>query len=467
LDQCTCKNIDCLDDDTIAEFLAGELTSDGRHRVDAHLDRCGDCRQLVASLAHHAEAKSESSASSDADVPQARTSDALLRSGEEVDHFLVQRLVGRGGMGEVYLAQDTKLDRKVALKVVKPELLGSDEAVARFQREARTTARVAHPNIVTIHGVGEHRGQPYVALEYIEGKPLSALMKEARVTSAEALRIAVAIADALAHAHRHGVLHRDLKPENVVVSNDGFVRVLDFGLAKLVELDETQTLENIDAPSAVAQPSAATSAHIGTPHYMAPEQWRQEPASQATDVWALGVVMFFMLSGQRPFDGSTVGELAGSICTREPAIDTLSAAPQVRELLARCLDKRPDRRPTAKELAESLRLLHATESVAQSPRTPRRRIAIVAALALLLAGGAVIALLTNSEQSPEPSSEARTTAAPRAPAADATPRDVSSVAPSPRPAPQSPGRPQARPAPPKPAPSQRANKDMPLRTDWD
>ncbi|PID38815.1 MAG: hypothetical protein CSB49_03650 [Proteobacteria bacterium] len=158
--------------------------------------------------------------------------EALLEAGCRVDHYRVVRLLGRGGFGDVYLARDTRLGRRVALKVVHPEHLGSDEAIERFLFEARATARFAHPHIVTVFGVGEHEGMPYVALEYLEGRTLRQLLRDEPPSQAEALRVALAIAEALTEAHGANILHRDLKPENVFLPRDGRLRVLDFGLAK-------------------------------------------------------------------------------------------------------------------------------------------------------------------------------------------------------------------------------------------
>ncbi|MFH0903025.1 MAG: serine/threonine-protein kinase [Pseudomonadota bacterium] len=161
--------------------------------------------------------------------------EVVLAEGTMVDELRVVRLVGRGGMGEVYLARDTKLGRKVALKLIRPRTLGSGDAVARFMREAQLTASFSHPNIVTVYRVGEHEGRPYLALEFLEGQNLRQRLQEERPGVREAVRIGLAIAQALAEAHRHRVLHRDLKPENVLLAKDGGVRVLDLGLAKALE----------------------------------------------------------------------------------------------------------------------------------------------------------------------------------------------------------------------------------------
>jgi serine/threonine protein kinase len=224
-----------------------------------------------------------------------------------VDHFKVMRLLGRGGMAEVYLARDTKLGRKVALKMVRPQDLGSQQALKRFLLEGRATAKFNHPHIVSIYFVGEHHGIPYVALEYLEGQNLRARCSEQRPSLMESLRTGAAVAEALAEAHRHGVLHRDLKPENILVPNDGRVRVLDFGLAKMVgpagrteqtaagagAADRTKTEILLDVDEA--------GTFCGSPPYMAPEQWRGKECTPATDLWALGVVMFELVSGVRPY----------------------------------------------------------------------------------------------------------------------------------------------------------------------
>lgn len=203
---------------------------------------------------------------------------AGLAPGSMVDHFKVLRLLGRGGMGTVYLCRDTVLGRKVALKVIRPEALGNQEARKRFMLEAQLTARLAHPHIVTLFGVGEHEGTPWVALEYLDGVTLKQRLLEERPGFRESLRIALPIAEALEAAHERGVLHRDLKPNNVLLARDGRPRVLDFGLAKLVStereasdlLARTGEIER-DAQEEL-EDSRDTYVH-GTPRYMSPEQW--------------------------------------------------------------------------------------------------------------------------------------------------------------------------------------------------
>jgi len=331
-----------------------------------------------------------------------------------IDHFKVMRLLGQGGMGEVYLARDTKLGRKVALKVVRSESL-APRTHQRFLHEARMTARFNHPHIVTIHAVGEFDGRPYVALEYLEGQTLRDRMVERRLSLQEAMRIGVAVAEALVEAHRNSVLHRDLKPANVIIAQDGGVRVLDFGLARMVTPDPGGDVEA--PPSVTAAPSFTAEEGGGTPYYMAPEQWRCETSSAATDVWALGVILFELCALRHPFvrrSGDALGstlrdsEAAPSTmsdsdpatqlqsvaaptdpadegwnevkrcwlntCAPEPAplLDSLvQAPPQLSELVARCLEKEPALRPQAAEVVSVLsELVHGerpSDTEADSP----------------------------------------------------------------------------------------------------
>lgn len=277
-----------------------------------------------------------------------------LQPDDMVDHFRVKRLIGRGGMGAVYVAQDTKLGRDVALKVVQAEVLGSDDAVERFIYEAQTTAKLNHPHIVTIYAVGEHAGQPYVALELVEGSSLDEQLDGALPPLREAVSIALTITEAVAVAHEHGVLHRDLKPANVVVPPDGRLRVLDFGLAKrMVDIEGPRS----QAFDGKVEPKV-TYAGAGTPAYMAPEQWVGETSSRGTDVWAIGMVLFELCTGRLPYEQELSLELAQKVCGSEPAprLDDSADVPvALADVVARCLEKLPDDRPSAQEVSEQLR----------------------------------------------------------------------------------------------------------------
>ena len=289
----------------------------------------------------------------------------LFEPGEQVDNFKVVRSIGRGGMGEVFLARDTQLGRKVALKVVRPERFGSEQAVERFLFEARTTARFNHPHIVTIYAVGEHGGKPYVALEYLQGQSLRQRMRTERLGVREAMRLALAVAEALTEAHDHGVLHRDLKPDNVLIPEDGRPRVVDFGLAKVVDSAPRATAADDTIDPASPPPAEFESDHKGprgTPAYMAPEQWLEEEITGATDIWALGTMLYELLARCRPYEPfeTSYAELCMRVIhpTPVPPMELDREVPDgLLQLITDCLHKSPTSRPTAAEVRMELRQL--------------------------------------------------------------------------------------------------------------
>ena len=290
---------------------------------------------------------------------------ALFDQGQLVDHFQVMRLLGRGGMGEVYLARDTRLGRKVALKVIHPDAIVSPEAVESFQLEAQAMARFSHPNIVTLYGVGEHLGSPYLALEYLDGENLRQRMREEHPGVRESLRIGLAIAEALSEAHANGILHRDLKPENILLPRDGRLRVVDFGLVKFVSRE------------AERDPARPASRKLrGSPPYMAPEQWMGQESTGATDIWALGTILYELVTGSRPYPGSSAADLEPQVCGpgSVPRIEVTHEAPaDLLDLIYRCLDKDPAARPPGTQVAETLeRLLLRDRSRRSEEQSPFR-----------------------------------------------------------------------------------------------
>lgn len=271
-----------------------------------------------------------------------------LQRGEPVGDFRVERFLGRGGMGEVFLARDAVLGRKVVLKLVHAKLVRSEAARSRLLQEARTTAKFSHPHIVSIYAAGEHRGVPYVALEYVDGQSLAERLRERVPSQREALRATLAVAEALHEAHSHGVLHRDIKPANVVVGKDGRLRVLDFGLA--------QQLGSV---------GAGESPGGGTPGYMAPEQWRDEDATSAVDIWAAGVMLYELLGGKLPYDDMSVLRIRTAVCSDEAAPrirDVAEVADDLDALVASCLSKDPTARPSASGLRDALQGLLGSET---------------------------------------------------------------------------------------------------------
>ncbi len=277
-------------------------------------------------------------------------------------------------MGEVYLARDTQLGRRAALKVVRPERLGSHRTIVDFLNEARLTAKFNHPNIITIHAVGQHGGWPYVALEYLDGHDLKDRLAERRLSLQEALRIAISITSALTEAHRHGVLHLDLKPANVFIPADGRVRVMDFGLAKTIQPTGPPLPKGSDAVVSATRQQAAAGEAWGTPNYTAPEQWMRRPPSAATDLWALGIMLFELCTNRVPYEQKVLVEKGRAICSSNPAprVDEQANVPaELVQLIARCLEKDPGKRPTAEEAREILDDLlehrHERLSIEESP----------------------------------------------------------------------------------------------------
>ena len=229
--------------------------------------------------------------------------------GQTLSHFKITAKLGEGGMGAVYAAEDSKLGRQVAIKVLPHELADDPERLARFQREARAVAALNHPNIVVLHSVEEVDGTHFLTMELVDGAPLSELIPPEGLPLNTILDHAIALADAVAAAHDRGITHRDLKPANVMVNSEGRIKVLDFGLAKLAEStpddgDETQ-MQTASMPDLLAEPLTGEGRIVGTVAYMAPEQAEGKPVDSRTDVFAFGVLLYQMTTGKRPFLGDT------------------------------------------------------------------------------------------------------------------------------------------------------------------
>jgi TolB-like protein len=302
--------------------------------------------------------------------------------GQQLGHYRILEKIGAGGMGEVYRAHDEQLDRDVALKVLPAHTLTDETARARLLREARAAAALNHPHICTIHEVGEAGGQAYIAMELVEGKPLSALVPGQGLPVETVLRFGSQIADALAHAHERRIVHRDLKSANVVITPEGRAKVLDFGLAKRISGEE---LAEVTTRSQASLTQAG--ALIGTVPYMAPEQLRGQPADARSDVWALGVMLYEMVAGARPFQGQTSFELSSAILNQVPPPLSPAVPTQLGAVIERCLAKEPGQR--YQQGSEVRAALEAVQSGAAIPAWPtwkyalsrRRWLALAAALA--------------------------------------------------------------------------------------
>jgi serine/threonine protein kinase len=284
--------------------------------------------------------------------------------GARIGPYEIVAPLGAGGMGEVYRARDTKLNREVALKVL-PDIFASDQdRIARFQREAELLATLNHPNIAAIFGLEDSNGTRALAMELVDGETLADRIAQGPVPIVEALPLARQLGDALDYAHEHGVLHRDLKPANIKVTPDGQVKVLDFGLAKALSTVTSGAPGSSAHDFATITSPALTQAGVlmGTASYMSPEQSRGKPADKRADIWAFGCVLFEMLSGRRPFDGDTVADVLAAIVTREPDFSSLpeTTPPRVRELIRRCLHK--DRRDRLRDIGDARLELDASLS---------------------------------------------------------------------------------------------------------
>ena len=270
---------------------------------------------------------------------------AEVAPGTRLGSYEITQKLGEGGMGEVYRATDTRLKRDVAIKVLPEPLAHDPDRVARFQREAELLASLNHPNIAAIYGLEHADGVVGIVLELVEGDTLADVVARGPLPLIDALPIAHQIAEALEAAHDKGVVHRDLKPANIKIAPDGRVKVLDFGLAKMLESDPKSSAMSMSPTLSVHATYAGVI--LGTAAYMSPEQARGKPVDRRTDVWAFGCVLFEMLTGKHAFEpGETVSDAIASVLTREPDLTTLPAGtpPPIRRLLRRCLQKDPQKR---------------------------------------------------------------------------------------------------------------------------
>jgi serine/threonine protein kinase len=309
-------------------------------------------------------------------------------AGTRIGTYVIESTLGSGGMGVVYRAHDTRLERTVAIKFLSP--VSSEVDIRRLHDEARAASALNHPHICTVHEFGTVEGQPFIVMEHVEGRRLSDVVSAGPLPLDLVYRYGVQMSDALSHAHEKRVVHGDLKPPNVIITSDGRAKVLDFGLAKRgvydTPLDVTRTIPLAEDPGVIA----------GTLTHMAPELLRGGKADARSDIWALGVVLYEMATGRLPFDGATSYGLVGAIAQDRPASFPPRVPPALRSIIVRCLEKEPGQRyQRASEIRAALELLQAgdvttaaTDSVGASRHDSRKRFAL-AALALIVAGVAI------------------------------------------------------------------------------
>ncbi len=319
--------------------------------------------------------------------------------GQTLGHYRIEAQLGAGGMGVVYRAHDTTLERSVAVKVLGERMLGEPTARARFLREARTASALNHRHVCTIHEVGEDSGQAYIVMEYVEGRPLSEGLAAGLLPDA-VVRYGIQIADALAHAHDRGIVHRDLKTHNVIVTPEGQAKVLDFGLAKRLPTEEQG-----EEPTRAADSLTEAGQIVGTLHYLSPEVLRGRAADTRTDVWALGVLLYELATGDRPFRGQTKFEVTSAILEQPPRPLPESVPAGLRSVIERCLAKEPgERYQRGSEVRAVLEAIQSGSFTAEpDPRSRtgwRRWLLWGAAAAAVLALGLVVTrFFTGSTQS--------------------------------------------------------------------
>jgi Tol biopolymer transport system component len=330
--------------------------------------------------------------------------------GTTLSHFRLTEKLGAGGMGEVYRGEDTRLGRSVAVKVLPEAFVAEPERLARFEREARLLASLSHPNIAGLHDVGEDHGTHFLVMELAPGETLAARLARGRLPLEEALAVAGQVAEAVAAAHDHGIVHRDLKPGNVMVTADGAVKVLDFGLARAIAPEPLSgSGPDLSQSPTLAHTGTLAGALLGTAAYMSPEQARGRTVDRRTDVWAFGCVLFEMLAGRSPFGGETVAETLAAVLRGEPDWSALPAGtpPGVVSVLRRCLEKDPRRR--LHDVSDARLLLE--EAGEQGPeagptallaRGPRWREALAWGLAAVGLASALVLVWRVSRPAPVP-----------------------------------------------------------------
>jgi serine/threonine protein kinase len=359
----------------IKELFHSALERTAEERPAFLAEACGDDTALLAKVEALVAADGQPGSFMDAPA-YAVAAETLTQSstaalvGQRIGHYQVLALLGSGGMGDVYLARDTRLGRKVALKLL-PDYLTDDEGrIRRFRQEARAASALNHPNVLTIYEIEQADGRYFISTEFVEGETLRQHLKGGSLGACEALGVALQIAAALSHAHQAGIIHRDIKPENVMLDAEGRVKVLDFGLAKY-----TQPLSDVAADDANTKSVQTVPGMLmGTTAYMSPEQVRGLAVDARTDVWSLGVVLYEMLAGRKPFGGQTSSDVLVAVLEHEPEPlpgEDADVPDELRRIVGKALRKdREKRYQTSRDLAldlESLRRELDAGGVATKP----------------------------------------------------------------------------------------------------
>jgi serine/threonine protein kinase len=382
---------------------ACEGDAEVRREVDSLLSFDGQAERFIETPAMEIAARALASGQSSASPPD---------SIKNIGPYQLVSQIGQGGSGDVYLAIDTRLDRKVALKLMSDDFAGDRDRISRFRQEARTTSTLSHPNIVTIFEIGEVDNRHYIATEYVEGETLRARLGAHVLELKETLSIVTQLIDALGAAHEAGIIHRDIKPENIIIRKDGLVKVLDFGIAKLTSPGANAHADHL---------TTRTGMVMGTAAYMSPEQARGQKVDHRTDIFSVGVLLYEILSGRKPFEGETWSDVMAAVLVKDaPRLD--SAAPQVspalRRIVERCLEKTPEKRfQSAGDLGFALREFASssatqqvkaaeTASLQAPPRRTNSQIVVAIVVLVLLGGAALLSWQPWAKQAPKPAAQA-------------------------------------------------------------
>src|SRR5689334_12847603 len=335
-----------------------------------------------------------------------------LTPGSRLGPYEILAQIGAGGMGEVYRAKDARLGRDVAIKVLPASFSEDTDRLRRFEQEAKAAGVLNHPNITAVHDIGEADGAPYVVQELLEGETLRAVLAGGKLSARKTIDYSLQIVRGLAAAHEKGIVHRDLKPENVFVTNDGRVKILDFGLAKLTQMEgAASVVTNLPTETRGTEPGVV----LGTLGYMSPEQVRGKPADARSDIFSFGAILYEMLAGRRAFHGDSAADTMSAILREDPpdlSVTNQSVPPGLERIVRHCLEKNPEQRfHSAHDVAFALEALSQTSTPQQSqisagPSLRARRIPPLVWLLAGLAAGTVIAWVASRRAAPAASAAA-------------------------------------------------------------
>jgi eukaryotic-like serine/threonine-protein kinase len=382
--------VECPDDNQINAFAQGLATPEEAQAMEAHVDQCVSCRQMMVALV-----RGSSPAPLDTEDGAEDGADGETLIGTTLGHYEIAREIGSGGMGVVYAARDTKLDRWVALKLLPPDLAEDPERRSRFEREARAAARLSHPQIVTLHSVEESDGTLFIDMELVDGTSLSELIATSvhGLPILQVLELGASIAEAVAEAHENGVIHRDLKPANILVTREGTAKVLDFGLAKIARSGP------LTGPHPTNETQSVDGQVHGTPAYMSPEQAAGKSVDHRTDVFSLGIVLYEMATGRRPFTGDSTLSILSKVVRDTPrsVVNARSGVPpRLAVIIERCLAKEPHKRyQSSRDLAIDLDEVRRNAERASPGRRRGPWLALVA-MVLVVAGALLFFALSRS-----------------------------------------------------------------------